>query len=133
VTAYTAVPAAIASCTAITLDSIHVPGNATLDLSKLKAGTTVTFAGITTFGFVEADYNLIQAGGTNITITAEPNAIIDGNGQAWWVCTRTTLMLLVFLGHLLTPVSFCRMAKAATVALTSRIISLLSAKRWATV
>lgn len=84
VTAYSAIPAATASCTAITLDSVNVPGNNTLNLSKLKTGTTVTFAGTTTFDFFEGDYNLIEVGGTNITITAEPDAIIDGNGQAWW-------------------------------------------------
>ncbi|KAK3669431.1 hypothetical protein LTR78_010691 [Recurvomyces mirabilis] len=84
VTAYSAVAAATASCTAITLKNIAVPGNATLDLSKLKAGTKVTFAGTTTFGFAEADYDMIKVGGTNITITAEAGAIIDGNGQAWW-------------------------------------------------
>lgn len=84
VTAYSAVPAATAACTSITLDGINVPGNQTLDLSKLLTGTTVTFAGTMTFGFAAADYNLIEVGGTNITITAEPDAIIDGNGQAWW-------------------------------------------------
>ncbi|KAK4547939.1 hypothetical protein LTR36_010658 [Oleoguttula mirabilis] len=84
VTAYSAVAAATAACTSITLKNILVPGNQTLDLSKLRAGTTVTFAGTTTFGFAEADYNLIEVGGTNITITAEKGAVIDGNGQAWW-------------------------------------------------
>ncbi|KAK5120236.1 hypothetical protein LTR85_006442 [Meristemomyces frigidus] len=84
VTAYSAVPAATAACTAITLDGIAVPGNQTLDLSKLLVGTTVTFVGTTTFGFAEADYNLIEVGGTDITITAEKGAVIDGNGQAWW-------------------------------------------------
>ncbi|EMC96022.1 glycoside hydrolase family 28 protein [Baudoinia panamericana UAMH 10762] len=84
VTQYTAIPAATASCTAITLSNIHVPGNETLNLSKLKTGTTVTFAGTTTFGYADANYNMITAGGTNITITAEVGAIIDGNGQAWW-------------------------------------------------
>lgn len=102
VTAYSGIPAATASCTSITLDNIHVPGNATLDLSKLKPGTTVTFAGLTvstaqlrfrtashkrslqTFEYADVDINLIAVGGTNITITAEPDAIIDGNGQAWW-------------------------------------------------
>jgi polygalacturonase len=84
VTAFSAVPAATASCTAIVLDSVVVPGNKTLDLSKLKTGTAVTFAGTTTFEFFEADYDTIKVGGTDITITAEPDAVIDGNGQAWW-------------------------------------------------
>lgn len=84
VTSYAAVSAAVASCTSITLAGVAVPGNATLDLTKLKAGTTVTFAGTTTFGYAPVDYNMISVGGTNVTITAQPDAIIDGNGQAWW-------------------------------------------------
>lgn len=47
VTSYAGVPAATASCTAITIQDVTVPGNSTLDLSKLKTGTTVTFAGKT--------------------------------------------------------------------------------------
>jgi polygalacturonase len=47
VTSYADVPAAVASCTAITIQNVIVPGNSTLDLSKLKTGTTVTFAGKT--------------------------------------------------------------------------------------
>lgn len=66
VTQYTAIPAAVASCTDITLDNIHVPGGQTLDLTALQDGTTVTFAGTTTFGFEEANYNLIEASGVSI-------------------------------------------------------------------
>lgn len=44
----------------------------------------MTFAGTTTFDYFDNDYNLIQVGGTNITITAEQGAVIDGNGPAWW-------------------------------------------------
>ena len=47
VTEYTAVPSATANCTNIVLKDITVPGNSTLNLSKLKAGTTITFAGTT--------------------------------------------------------------------------------------
>jgi hypothetical protein len=47
VTSYADVPAATASCTAITIQDVTVPGNSTLNLSKLKTGTTVTFAGRT--------------------------------------------------------------------------------------
>ncbi|MCJ1371153.1 hypothetical protein MMC20_002368 [Loxospora ochrophaea] len=84
VTEYSAVPSAVASCTAITLENIAVPPESTLDLSKLIGGTTVIFSGITTFGFYPWTGSLIDIGGTNITITSTPNAIIDGNGQAWW-------------------------------------------------
>jgi len=27
---------------------------------------------------------MIKIGGTDITVTADPDAVIDGNGQAWW-------------------------------------------------
>lgn len=84
VNAYSAIPSATAACTSILLDSVAVPGNSTLDLSKLLAGTTVTFAGTTTFAYADANYDMIKVGGSNVTITAEPDAIIDGNGQAWW-------------------------------------------------
>ena len=47
VTAYTDVASATASCTSIVLQSIAVPAQKTLDLSKLKTGTTVTFSGKT--------------------------------------------------------------------------------------
>lgn len=84
VTTYPAVPAATAACTSITLNGINVPGNSTLDLSKLLANTVVTFKGLTTFGYANADYNLIEVGGTNVTILGAPGAVIDGNGQSWW-------------------------------------------------
>ena len=84
VTAYSAVAPATASCTAIVLESVAVPGGETLDLSKLQTGTTVTFAGTTTFGYYDWDSDLIDIGGKNITVTAAPGAVIDGNGQSWW-------------------------------------------------
>ena len=84
VTSYSGVAAAVSSCTNITLDGIAVPGNTTLDLTKLKAGTTVTFAGKTTFAYADANYDMIKFAGTNVVLTAQKGAIIDGNGQAWW-------------------------------------------------
>lgn len=84
VTQYADVSAAVANCTAITLSDIAVPGGQTLDLTKLKTGASVTFAGKTTFEYFDGNIDLIKVGGTDITITAEPDAIIDGNGQAWW-------------------------------------------------
>jgi polygalacturonase len=84
VTQYAGVPTAVASCTAITLSNILVPSGQTLDLTKLKKGATVTFAGKTSFEYFDGNIDLIKVAGTDITITAEPGAIIDGNGQAWW-------------------------------------------------
>lgn len=77
-------PAATASCTAITLDGITVPSGKTLDLSALVNGTTVTFARTTTFEYYDGNIDLIKVGGTDITITSAPGSVIDGNGQAWW-------------------------------------------------
>jgi len=84
VTKFSNVAAAKASCTSITLSSIVVPSNNTLDLTGLKKGTTVTFTGTTTFEYFDGNIDLIKIGGTDITITATPHAIIDGNGQSWW-------------------------------------------------
>jgi polygalacturonase len=84
VTAYSAIVAAIAACSDITLDNITVPGNSTLNLSKLKTGTKVTFKGTTFWEYFDANYPLIKVGGTNIEITATKDAVLDGNGQAWW-------------------------------------------------
>ncbi|KAF2127872.1 glycoside hydrolase family 28 protein [Dothidotthia symphoricarpi CBS 119687] len=84
VTAYSAIPAATAACTSITLDGITVPGNSTIDLSKLKTGTKVTFKGTTFWEYFDANYPFIKVGGTNIEITAAEGAILDGNGQSWW-------------------------------------------------
>jgi polygalacturonase len=84
VTAYTAIPAAKAACTTITLDGITVPGNSTIDLSKLKTGTKVIFKGTTFWEYFDANYPFIKVGGTDIEITAAEGAVLDGNGQAWW-------------------------------------------------
>lgn len=79
------IAAAVVSCTHITLQDISVPGNESLDLSKLQSNSVVTFAGLTTFGFTNSSgFTPISFGGKNVTITAEPDAIIDGNGQLYW-------------------------------------------------
>ena len=47
VTDYNNLAAAVSSCTALTLSGIAVPAGEYLDLTKLKAGSTVTFTGTT--------------------------------------------------------------------------------------
>ncbi|KAF3935166.1 Polygalacturonase [Dactylellina cionopaga] len=84
VSAYTQVSSAVASCTNILLKSIAVPAGKQLDLGALKASTTVTFSGTTTFGYYSWTSPLILIGGTDFHITAASGAIIDGNGPAWW-------------------------------------------------
>jgi polygalacturonase len=84
VTTYSAIPAATTACTTITLDNITVPGNSTIDLSKLKKGTKVTFKGKTFWQYADANYAFIKVGGTDIEITSAEGAVLDGNGQSWW-------------------------------------------------
>ncbi|RHZ57767.1 hypothetical protein CDV55_104717 [Aspergillus turcosus] len=84
-TAYSQIPSAVASCTNIVLSNIAAPNGSSIDLSALLPGTTVTFDGTTTFGFTNSSsFNPITISGANITITATPGAVIDGNGQAYW-------------------------------------------------
>ena len=83
-TEFSAVAPAVASCTSITLDSITVPGGSSLDLTDLQQGSTVTFAGTTSFEYFDWDGDLNKISGKDITITSASGAIIDGNGQAWW-------------------------------------------------
>jgi polygalacturonase len=84
VTAYSAIPAAVASCTSIVLDGITVPGNKTIDLTKLKTSTKVMFKGTTFWEYFDGNYPFIKVSGTNLEITAAEGAILDGNGQSWW-------------------------------------------------
>ncbi|PMD67042.1 glycoside hydrolase family 28 protein [Hyaloscypha bicolor E] len=84
-TAYSQIAPAVASCSAITLQDIAAPTDSSIDLSKLKANSVVTFAGKTTFAFTNSSgFNPMIFGGANVTITSAPGAIIDGNGQAYW-------------------------------------------------
>ncbi|CAI6334127.1 unnamed protein product [Periconia digitata] len=72
------------SCTDIVLDSISVPAGQTLDLTKLKDNTKVTFKGTTSFGYKEWKGPLISVSGTKITVTGASGHVIDGNGAKWW-------------------------------------------------
>lgn len=83
--AYSQISTAVASCTNIVLSNIAAPNGSAINLSGLQAGTTVTFDGLTTFGFTNSSsFNPITISGTGITVTANPGAVIDGNGQAYW-------------------------------------------------
>lgn len=85
VTAYADISSAVASCTNIILSGISAPASSTIDLSALQTGTTVTFAGTTSFGYTEdADFDPIVISGHSITITGAEGHVIDGNGQAYW-------------------------------------------------
>ncbi|PQE26498.1 glycosyl hydrolase family 28 protein [Rutstroemia sp. NJR-2017a BBW] len=84
-TAYSQIAPAVAACTSITLRDIYAPSNSSIDLSKVKAGTTITFAGTTTFGFTNnSSFDPIILGGKGVRVTASAGSVIDGNGQAYW-------------------------------------------------
>ncbi|KAG4028806.1 hypothetical protein MFRU_019g00940 [Monilinia fructicola] len=84
-TKYSEIAPCVGSSTDIILKDVYAPSNSAIDLRKLKAGTTVTFAGKTTFGFTnDSSFEPILIGGSGITVTGEPDAIIDGNGQVYW-------------------------------------------------
>ncbi|OJJ46023.1 hypothetical protein ASPZODRAFT_16619 [Penicilliopsis zonata CBS 506.65] len=72
------------SCSTIVIDSITVPAGETLDLTDLTEGTTVTFKGTTTWEYEEWDGPLLEISGTKITVNQESDAVLDGNGAAWW-------------------------------------------------
>ncbi|KAJ7110426.1 glycosyl hydrolases family 28-domain-containing protein [Mycena epipterygia] len=85
VTSFANVAAAVANCTDIVLDGITVPANTTLDISKAKTNTVITFTGHTFWEFAPgAASDLLKIGGTNITIQGAACSVLDGNGAAWW-------------------------------------------------
>jgi polygalacturonase len=73
-----------ASCATITLSGITVPSGTTLDMTGLKDGTHVVFAGTTTFGYKEWAGPLISFSGNNILIEGASGHVINGNGAKWW-------------------------------------------------
>lgn len=73
-----------AGCSAIVLKDITVPAGTTLDLTKLKDGTHVTFQGKTTFGYKEWEGPLISFSGSKLTIDGASGHSIDCQGQRWW-------------------------------------------------
>jgi polygalacturonase len=84
-TAYSQIAPAVAACTSITLRDIYAPPSSSIDLSKVKAGTVITFAGTTTFGFTnDSSFDPIILGGKGVRVTASAGSVIDGNGQAYW-------------------------------------------------
>ncbi|KZT55467.1 glycoside hydrolase family 28 protein [Calocera cornea HHB12733] len=78
------VASAVAQCTDLHIQDLTVPPNTTLDLSKVKANTVITFEGRTFWQWANATYDLLKVGGTNITIQGAACSVLDGNGPAWW-------------------------------------------------
>ncbi|CAG8974828.1 hypothetical protein HYALB_00000442 [Hymenoscyphus albidus] len=84
-TDYSQIAPAIQACSSITLSNIHAPVSSTISLMQLKPGTTITFAGTTTFGITEnSQFRPIQISGSNVTIKGEKGCVIDGGGPDYW-------------------------------------------------
>jgi polygalacturonase len=79
-----AIKTIVSSCSSIMVKDLTVPANSTLDLSAVKAGTTITFEGRTTWEYGDKNYDLLKFGGSGVTIQGAPCSVIDGNGAAWW-------------------------------------------------
>ncbi|KAJ5662191.1 uncharacterized protein N7477_009807 [Penicillium maclennaniae] len=85
VSEYESLSSAVASCTNIILSDLYAPASSTIDLQSLQTGTTVTFAGTTTFGDTfDDDFDPIIISGTDLTITGASGHVIQGNGEAYW-------------------------------------------------
>uniref|UniRef100_A0A0A9YS93 endo-polygalacturonase n=1 Tax=Lygus hesperus TaxID=30085 RepID=A0A0A9YS93_LYGHE len=74
----------------IVIRNLNVPAGVTLDLTNLKQGTTVEFAGTVTFGYKEWKGPLVKISGKRLNIMAHPNARLDGGGNRWWKGGRNT-------------------------------------------
>lgn len=74
----------LSQCKSVLLSSMAVPAGKTLDLSGLSPGTTVTFAGETTFGHANWEGPLILVSGSNLHITGAPGSVLNGGGARWW-------------------------------------------------
>ncbi|KAJ4342106.1 hypothetical protein N0V95_007042 [Ascochyta clinopodiicola] len=73
------------TCSSITFTSITVPAGQTLDLSNLATGAKVNFAGTSTWAFSKGFAGpLLNIGGTNIVVTGEAGAKLNGQGQLYW-------------------------------------------------
>nr|AHG54222.1 polygalacturonase 16 [Lygus lineolaris] len=68
----------------IIIKDLNVPAGTTLNLERLKPGTTVVFSGRVTFGYEEWEGNLIKISGKNVRIEGGPGSLIDGEGARWW-------------------------------------------------
>ncbi|CAK4773864.1 unnamed protein product [Aphanomyces euteiches] len=72
----------LTSCSTVVISSLTVPAGVTLDLTKLKAGATVSFTGTTTFGTKLWEGPLVLLTGTNLKVTGP--GTLDGQGAWYW-------------------------------------------------
>lgn len=74
----------LSQCKSVIISSMAVPAGKTLDLTSLSPGTTVTFAGETTFGHANWEGPLILVSGSDLLITGAPGSVLNGGGARWW-------------------------------------------------
>ncbi|KAF3925146.1 Polygalacturonase-3 [Dactylellina cionopaga] len=81
---YLSASASKTSCSTIILSALSVPSGVTLNLEKLKDGTTVIFRGKTTFGYAEWEGSLVSISGNKINIKGDNGSVLDGQGALYW-------------------------------------------------
>jgi polygalacturonase len=72
----------ISSCSAVVINSLSVPAGVTLDLTKTKAGASITFEGTTTFGTAKWEGPLVLLTGSNLKVGG--TGTLDGQGSWYW-------------------------------------------------
>ncbi|TYZ67182.1 hypothetical protein PybrP1_003202 [[Pythium] brassicae (nom. inval.)] len=72
----------IASCANVLISNLNVPAGVTLDLTKVKNGATITFAGTTTFGTKAWAGPLVLLTGENLKVSG--TGTLDGQGAWYW-------------------------------------------------
>nr|AHG54213.1 polygalacturonase 8 [Lygus lineolaris] len=77
----------------IVIRDLQVPAGVMLDLTNLKEGTTVEFAGRVTFGYKEWKGPLVKVSGKRLNIMAHEYARFDGEGHRWWKGGRESKLL----------------------------------------
>uniref|UniRef100_K3W7T9 endo-polygalacturonase n=1 Tax=Globisporangium ultimum (strain ATCC 200006 / CBS 805.95 / DAOM BR144) TaxID=431595 RepID=K3W7T9_GLOUD len=77
------------TCNNILISNLNVPKHTTLDLTKVPAGATITFAGTTTFGITETDWQgpLVLLTGKNLKVKG--SGVLDGQGNWYWQQFKT--------------------------------------------
>ncbi|KAH9121685.1 hypothetical protein AeMF1_006705 [Aphanomyces euteiches] len=83
----------LSACSTVVVSSLSVPAGVTLDLTRLKAGATVTFTGTTTFGTALWKGPLVLLSGSNLLVTGP--GTLDGQG-AWYWAKGTSIARPVF-------------------------------------
>ncbi|EGO55593.1 polygalacturonase precursor [Neurospora tetrasperma FGSC 2508] len=77
----------LSSCQEIVISDLQVPAGKTLTLDKLNPGTTVTFAGNTTFPYLSSGWAgplLSISSSSKLTIRGLSSSVLYGSGEKYW-------------------------------------------------